>query len=172
MPEHLTWGILGAGRIAGAFARGLAKSKTGKLLAVGSRSLEKAQAFGKEFGASRCYGSYPELLADRDVRAVYIATPHPQHAQWAIAAAQAGKGILCEKPLTMNFAQAQAVVEAARCNNVFLMEAFMYRCHPQTAKLVELIRQGPGRWRDPGRGLLLRLGRSPGGRHGDGQEFC
>jgi predicted dehydrogenase len=142
MAEHLTWGILGAGRIAGVFARGLAKSRTGKLLAIGSRCEEKAQAFGQEFGAERRYGSYTKLLADRDVQAVYIATPHPQHAQWAIAAAQAGKGILCEKPITLDLAGAQAVVQAARRNSVFLMEAFMYRCHPQTAKLVELLRGG------------------------------
>jgi len=76
------------------------------------------------------------------VQAVYISVPHPFHAEWCIKAARAGKHILCEKPLTLNHAEAMAVAEAARENGVFLMEAFMYRCHPQTARLVELIRSG------------------------------
>lgn len=138
--KQLRWGLLATGNIAHKFAAGLAKSRTGKLVAVGSRSLEKAQAFGKEFGCERCHGSYEALLADPEVQAVYISTPHPEHAKWAIAAARAGKHILCEKPLGINHAQAMAIVEAARANHVFLMEAFMYRCHPQTAKLVELLR--------------------------------
>jgi predicted dehydrogenase len=141
MSDKLNWGIIGAGHIAGAFARGVAHSQTGVLAAVGSRSQEKADAFGKEFGAVRCHGSYEALLADKGVQAVYIATPHPLHAEWAIQAAQAGKHILCEKPITLNWPQAMAVIEAARRSDVFFMEAFMYRCHPQTAKLVELLRQ-------------------------------
>ncbi len=75
------------------------------------------------------------------MEAVYIATPHPMHADWALKAAKAGKHILCEKPLTMNHPDSARVVDAARRNRVFLMEAFMYRCHPQTARLVELIRK-------------------------------
>ena len=82
------------------------------------------------------------LLADPEVEAVYISPPHPWHAHWAIRAAQAGKHILCEKPLTMNAVEAAAVIDAARKAGVFLMEAFMYRCHPQTARLLELIREG------------------------------
>ena len=140
MSDKLRWGLLATGNIAHKFATGLAKSRTGQLVAVGSRSLEKAQAFGKEFGCERCHGSYEALLADPEVQAVYISTPHPQHAQWAIAAARAGKHILCEKPIGINFPQAMAIIEAARAADVFLMEAFMYRCHPQTAKLVELLR--------------------------------
>ncbi|HEY7413702.1 MAG TPA: aldo/keto reductase [Ktedonobacteraceae bacterium] len=142
MTEKLAWGILGTGRIAGIFANGLTSSQTGELLAVGSRTPEAASAFGEKWQLSRCYGSYDELLNDNDVQAIYIAVPHPSHAEWAIKAAEAGKHILCEKPLALNAAEAMAVVEAARRNDVFLMEAFMYRCHPQTAKLVELIRSG------------------------------
>ncbi len=139
--SKIRWGILGTGAIAHKFATGLLQSKTGTLAAVGSRSEKSAAHFASEFPA-RCHGSYEELLADPGVDVVYISTPHPMHAKWAIKAADAGKHVLCEKPLTMNHAEALEVVEAARRNDVFLMEAFMYRCHPQTAKLVELIRAG------------------------------
>lgn len=141
MATTLNWGIIGAGGIAKTFAKGLANSKTGKLLAVASRSQEKADKFGQELNVPRRYGSYEALLADKDVQAVYIATPHPMHAEWAIKAAEAGKHILCEKPIALNHAEAMTIVEAAVANDVFLMEAFMYRCHPQIAKLVELIRE-------------------------------
>lgn len=140
MNGKLGWGIIGTGAIAKAFAKGLKESKTGELLAVGSRNIETANKFGDEFGVARRYGKYEDLLSDSSVEAVYIAVPHPLHAEWAIKTADAGKHVLCEKPLTLNHAEAMAVVEAARRSNVFLMEAFMYRCHPQTAKLVELVK--------------------------------
>jgi predicted dehydrogenase/aryl-alcohol dehydrogenase-like predicted oxidoreductase len=142
MAEQLAWGILGTGRIAGIFASGLARSRTGTLVAVGSRTQAAADAFAEKFGAPGRHGSYEALLADPAVEAVYIATPHPAHARIAIEAAEAGKHVLCEKPIAMNHPEAMAIVEAAHRNDVFLMEAFMYRCHPQTARLVELIRSG------------------------------
>jgi predicted dehydrogenase/aryl-alcohol dehydrogenase-like predicted oxidoreductase len=142
MADKLQWGIISTGRIAGVFAKALADSKTGELLAVASRTQEAADKFGNEYNVPRRYGNYQALLDDPDVQAVYIATPHPMHAEWAVKAAESGKHILCEKPLTINFPEAMAVIEAARRNDVFLMEAFMYRCHPQTAKLVELVRSG------------------------------
>ena len=142
MTEKLTWGILGTGTIAGTFAKGLQASETGKLLAVGSRTQEAANTFGERWNISHRHGSYEALLANKDVQAIYISTPHPMHAEWAIKAAEAGKHVLCEKPIGLNAAEAMAIIEAARRNNVFLMEAFMYRCHPQTAQLVELIRSG------------------------------
>lgn len=138
---QLTWGIIGTGAIAKTFAKGVLGSTTGKLIAVGSRSKEKADAFGGEFNIPNRHSSYEALLADKDVQAVYISTPHPGHPEWAIKAAEAKKHILCEKPIGLNHAQAMAIVEAAIVNDVFLMEAFMYRCHPQTHKLVELIRE-------------------------------
>jgi len=138
----LHWGILGTGRIAHIFAEGLAESQTGTLLAVGSRTQAAADAFGDVWKVPRCYGSYEDLLADPEVQVIYISAPHPFHAEWAIKAAEAGKHILCEKPFTLNHAEAMAVVEAAVRNDVFLMEAFMYRCHPQTARLIELLRAG------------------------------
>ncbi|HTS18401.1 MAG TPA: Gfo/Idh/MocA family oxidoreductase [Verrucomicrobiae bacterium] len=139
--NSLSWGILGTGRIAGVFAKNLPKSKTGKLVAVGSRSQTSADRFGAEFNIIRRHASYQALLDDPSVQAVYISTPHPMHAEWSIKAAQAGKHILCEKPLALNHADAVTVIDAARRHNVFLMEAFMYRCHPQTVKLVELLAQ-------------------------------
>ena len=142
MHTTLNWGIIGTGFIAHIFAGGIAQSNTGKLVAVGSRTQDAADRFGATWNMPHRYGSYTELLADKDVQAVYVSTPHPLHAEWAIKAAEAGKHILCEKPLTLNYAQAEAVIEAARKNDVFLMEAFMYRCHPQTEKLVELIHSG------------------------------
>jgi predicted dehydrogenase len=138
----VTWGILGTGTIARTFARALPRSRTGKLVAVGSRTQASADAFAREFAPLQAHGSYEALLADRSVQAVYISTPHPSHAEWCIKAARAGKHILCEKPLTLNLAEARAVAQAAREHGVFLMEAFMYRCHPQTARLVEIIRSG------------------------------
>jgi predicted dehydrogenase len=142
MVDKLTWGILGTGIIAGIFARGLAASQHGELIAVGSRSQDAAEIFGNTWQVAHCHGSYEQLLADPAVQAVYIATPHTLHTEWAIKAAQAGKHILCEKPIAINHAGAMAIVEAARHHDVFLMEAYMYRCHPQTEKLLELIRAG------------------------------
>src|SRR5437762_1812202 len=99
--SRLQWGILGMGGIAKTFARGLAESTTGKPLAVGSRSQASAEKFGDEFKIPRRHGSYQALIDDPQVQAVYIATPHPLHAEWAIKAAQAKKHLLVEKPLTI-----------------------------------------------------------------------
>ncbi len=140
MNEKLNWGIIGPGSIAHAFAHGLRTSETGRLLAVASRSQGNADKFADEFGAAHRHASYEAILSDKDVQAVYIATPHPFHAEWAIRAARAGKHVLVEKPAGINHVQLTAMIEAAIENGVFLMEAFMYRCHPQTARLVELIR--------------------------------
>jgi len=141
-PPKLRWGILGTGTIASTFARGLAASNTAKLVAVGSRNEETASRFAAKHGVPRAHGSYESLLAADSVDVIYIATPHSMHPEWSIKTAEAGKHILCEKPLALNYAEATAVVEAARAHNVFLMEAFMYRCHPQIIRLVDLIRQG------------------------------
>lgn len=142
MTDELRWGILGTGRIAGTFARGLARSRTGTLVAVGSRGQASADAFGEEHGAARRHGSYDALLGDSGVDAVYVSVLNPLHAALTIRALEAGRHVLCEKPIGMNRAEAQAMVDAAaRCDR-FLMEAFMYRCHPQIERLVELIRAG------------------------------
>ena len=141
--KHLRWGVLAAGRIAGKFASGLSTiTDQATALAVGSRSLEKAQAFAAEHGIERAYGSYDELLADPEVDAVYIATPNSLHAEWSIKAARAGKHILCEKPVTVNAPELEKVLAVVKDCDVFFMEAFMYRCHPQWSKLFEIIDAG------------------------------
>jgi predicted dehydrogenase len=140
--NQLQWGVISTGWIAEQFALGLGASETGRLAAVGSRSGEKAAKFIKEFPTARAHGSYEELLADPEVEIVYVATPHPQHLEWAVKAAEAGKHILCEKPIGMNRREATMIVDAARTHDVFLMEAFSYRSHEQTAKIIELIRDG------------------------------
>ena len=140
--KHLRWGILSTGSIAGSFAGDLPKSRTGRLVAVGSRSAESAEAFAGEHGRVRAHGSYADLLADAEVDAVYIATPHPQHAEWAIRAARAGKHVLCEKPMCLNHGDAAAVAHAAAKAGVVLMEAFMYRCHPLTKAVWDAVAGG------------------------------
>ncbi|WP_372671061.1 Gfo/Idh/MocA family protein [Amycolatopsis kentuckyensis] len=139
---ELRWGLLAAGTIAAHFAAGVDESKHGTLTAVGARDGGRAREFATRFEIPKAYGSYEDLLADPDVDAVYVSTPHALHKQWAIAAAEAGKHVLCEKPLTLTAADAEEVIAAARENDVFLMEAFMYRLHPQTRRLVELIASG------------------------------
>jgi predicted dehydrogenase/aryl-alcohol dehydrogenase-like predicted oxidoreductase len=141
MANTLNWGILGTGSIAKKFANDLPHSRTGKLVAVASRTQTKADEFSSEFKISHAHGSYESMLTDPDVQAVYIATPHPQHVEWAIRFAEAGKHLLVEKPIALNAAETMAIIEAARANDIFMMEAFMYRCHPQTMKLIELIKQ-------------------------------
>ncbi|MER8376813.1 aldo/keto reductase [Mesorhizobium sp. M1406] len=137
----IRWGILGPGSIAQSFAGGVADSRTGKLVAIGARNPAKP-GLAESFPGARILDGYDALLADPDVDAVYISIPHPGHAQWAIKAAEAGKHVLCEKPLALTAFEADAMMHAARKAGTFLGEAFMYRLHPQTLKLVELIRSG------------------------------
>ena len=140
--QSLRWGILSTGSIAHTFARGLRDAKRGHLVAVASRAQESADKFGDEFELEHRHADYQALLDNPGVDAVYIATPHPYHAQWAVKAADAGKHLLVEKPLALNWPDAARVVEACERNGVQLLEAFMYRCHPQSAKLVEIIKSG------------------------------
>lgn len=140
MTDKLRWGILGTGGISQTFARAVAASKTGQLVAVGSRTREGAEKFGKDFNVPHRHGSYEALIADKDVQAIYNGLPNHLHALWTIRCAEAGKHILCEKPLAINYAEVMGLIEHVREHGVFMMEAFMYRCHPQTARLVQLIR--------------------------------
>ena len=138
----MRWGILGPGKISRTFLAGLAGSGTERAVAVGSRDRARAEAVAREFGIERAHGSYEELLADDTVDAVYIGTPNAAHGPWSIAAARAGKHVLCEKPLGASRAEAEAMSGAARQHGVRLMEAFMYRFHPRTLRLAELVAAG------------------------------
>ena len=138
----MRWGILGPGRISRSFLTGLAGSATEHAVAVGSRALDRAETTARLFEVPRAYGSYEQLLADPEVEAVYVGTPNSVHAHWAIAAARAGKHVLCEKPLGVSRAEAETMFEAAREHGVWLMEAFMYRFHPRTLRLAEIVAAG------------------------------
>ena len=137
----LQWGIIGPGTIAKAFAGGLAHSHNGRLLAIATRNPEKP-GLAEAFPGARIIAGYEALLGDPEVEAVYIATPHPSHAKWAIKAAQAGKHVLVEKPLGLTAFEADAALHVARKAGIFMGEAFMYRLHPQTARLLELVKSG------------------------------
>jgi dihydrodiol dehydrogenase / D-xylose 1-dehydrogenase (NADP) len=131
MSSHLPlrWGILGLGNIAKTFAKGLTSTTEGRLVAVGSRTQATAEAFAKEHGG-RAHGSYQALLADPEVDAIYISTPHPQHYEAALQCLRGGKAVLCEKPLAVNAAQASEMVRVARQERRFLMEAMWTRFLP------------------------------------------
>lgn len=141
MSSPLRWAVLGPGSIARRFASQLPHSRHGTLTAVASRDQERAAQFAAEFGATRT-GTNQQILADPDVDAVYIATVHTAHAPWTIAALQAGKHVLCEKPLAPNHGTAMAVVDAARTHQTVLLEGYMYRFHPLIAQVLDLVRGG------------------------------
>jgi D-xylose 1-dehydrogenase (NADP+, D-xylono-1,5-lactone-forming) len=142
-PDRLRWGVLSTARIGRkAVAPAIARSRNGVLLAVASREAAAAAAMAAEVGAPRAYGSYDELLADPEVDAVYVPLPNALHAAWTIRAAEAGKHVLCEKPLAMSSAECLAMDEAARTHGIVLMEAFMYRFHPRFERLLGGVRAG------------------------------
>jgi predicted dehydrogenase len=130
MRPSLSWGIIGTGGIAGDFAAALRSSARVSVRSVAGSSPAKARAFADRFKLPSSAESLSELLGDPQVEAVYIATPHPLHEEQALACIEAGKHVLCEKPLTVDAESAERVIEKARSRGVFLMEAFMYRCHP------------------------------------------
>jgi xylose dehydrogenase (NAD/NADP) len=136
------WGIIGTGMIAKVLADALNASDACELVAVGSRDLARAQAFADAKGAARAYGSYGDLFADPEVEIVYNSLPNSLHCEWTTRAAEAGKHILCEKPLAIDVGECERMFAAADANGVKLMEAFMYRCHPQTANLREIVASG------------------------------
>lgn len=138
----IQWGILGPGSIAHQFATGLQSVGGAKLLAVGSRSQEKADAFADKFGAPKRHSSYEALAADPDVHVVYIATPHPQHKDAALLCLEHGKAVLCEKPFTVNAKEAEEVIASARSKDLFVMEAMWSRFFPAMAHVRTLVAEG------------------------------
>jgi len=135
----IRWGILGTGGIARKFAEGLAVLDDAELLAVGSRTVESAAAFGDTYTVSRRYGTYAELANDPDVDVIYVSTPHMFHKRDTLLCLQAGKAVLCEKPFTMNAAEAVELVTYAREHNLFLMEAMWTRFMPIMVRLRALL---------------------------------
>jgi predicted dehydrogenase len=136
------WGIIGTGKIAKAFAAALRDTPGAVLAGVASRSSASAEAFAREQGVANAYGSYQALVDAHDIDLVYIATPHTEHAANALMALEAGKGVLCEKPFTMNHAEADQVIALARAKNLFLMEAMWSRFMPALAEVRRIIATG------------------------------
>ncbi|MBI4770155.1 MAG: Gfo/Idh/MocA family oxidoreductase [Chloroflexi bacterium] len=136
----LRWGLLSTARINRALIPPLRASTRNQLLAVASRTPERAQAYAREWRIPRAFGSYEALLADPEIDVIYNSLPNGLHAEWTIRAAQAGKHVLCEKPLALTLAEVDAMAAAARAAGVVVAEAFMYRHHPQTLRVLELVR--------------------------------
>ncbi len=139
----LRWGILGCARISRrGLIPGIQESSHGQLTALASRDLNTARAWASEFGVPKAYGSYREVLEDGEIDAVYIPLPNELHKPWVVAAADAGKHVLCEKPLALDAAEAEAMIAHCRERGVVLMEAFMWRHQPRTAALRKRIAEG------------------------------
>ncbi|GGA62838.1 dehydrogenase [Neiella marina] len=130
MTTPFRWGLIGPGRIAHRFAQGLQHQGCGVLQAVASRNVQRASEFAEQYQAPRYYDNYAELLADDEIDGIYIATPHNFHFDTAKACLEAGKPVLCEKPLTVSAAQTETLIELAQRNNTFLMEALWTRMLP------------------------------------------
>jgi len=132
-------GVLGAAKIARLFVEGVRPSRKVVVAAVASRDVNRAAAFARDTGVTRVYPAYDALLADSEIDAIYVPLPNNLHAAWSISAANAGKHVLCEKPLAATAAEARAVFEAARGKGVYIVEAYPYRAQPQTLKMRELL---------------------------------
>lgn len=138
----MRWGILGPGGIANGALAPAMRAAGHDLAVVGSRSLTRAQAFAANHGVRRARGSYAEVLEARDVDAVYIALPNDGHEPWAVAALEAGKHVLCEKPLAPDAAAAGRMAAASAASGYLLMEAVMARFHPRTRALLDIVGDG------------------------------
>ena len=132
--DKIRWGILGTGRIAGDFATGLAAEEDAEIVAVGSRTQETADRFADRFEIPNRHPTYDALAADPKVDIIYIATPHPLHKENTISCLRAGKAVLCEKPFAINSSEAQEMIDCARANGVFLMEAMWTRFLPPRSR--------------------------------------
>jgi predicted dehydrogenase len=142
MTDPVRWGFLSTARINELVLEGARLSDRVDVVAVASRDLDRARAYADENGIPRAHGSYEALLEDPDVDAIYISLPNSLHVEWSIRALEAGKHVLCEKPLTRRPEEAEQAFDAAERADRFLMEAFMWRHHPQTKRLTELVDDG------------------------------
>jgi predicted dehydrogenase len=140
--EKLKWGLLSTARINRAVIGPIRLSKRSELVAVASRSMATAEAYAKKWDIPRAFGSYEAMLDDQDINAVYVSLPNHLHAEWCVKCAVAGKHILCEKPLALSVVEVDRIIEASQKHCVVIAEAFMYKHHPQTRKIVELAGRG------------------------------
>ena len=139
MADTVTWGIVSTADINRLVIPGAHASPKVDLAAVASRDADRAAGYAREWGIGRSYGTYEELLADPTVEAVYVSVPNSLHVEWSIRALEAGKHVLCEKPLSRRAADVEAAFDAAERADRLLSEAFMWRHNPQTAQLAALI---------------------------------
>jgi xylose dehydrogenase (NAD/NADP) len=142
MERKLRWGVIGAAGINQSVIPAIQASSTGSVMAIASRDLVKAQKAAEKFNIPTSYGSYEEILLDNQIDAIYIPLPNHLHKEWVIRAAQAGKHVLCEKPLALNAKEAQEMVDACAKANVKLAEAFMHRHNPRLDRIKEIIASG------------------------------
>src|SRR5437899_2513355 len=142
MAVPVRWGIISTADINRKLIPGVQASDKAELIAVASREQSRADAYAKDWGIERAYGTYEALLEDPDVEAVYIPLPNTLHCEWSIRALEAGKHVLCEKPMSRRAAEAEAAFDAAEQADRLLGEAFMWRHHPQARRLRELIDDG------------------------------
>ena len=138
----LRWGILGPGRIAPRLVRAIGSSARAELLAVASRDADRAAAFAAKHAIPQSLGSYDALLAAPDIDVVYVALPNHLHAEWTIAALQAGKHVLCEKPLAVTVEEVDAIAAAAERAGLVAVEGFMYLHHPQILRAIQMSQDG------------------------------
>lgn len=139
LDTRIKWGILGTSYISEVMASAIQESTMSKLIAVGSRSIDTAKTFSSKFSIPKVYDDYHALINDSDIDAIYIGLPNHLHKEWIIHCAKAGKNVLCEKPFVVSVEEVNEVISVVGQSNVFCMEALMYRCHPFTKKLQEVI---------------------------------
>ncbi len=140
--EKIKWGIIGPGNIANNFADGLKSSYSGQLVSIASKNEDRQKNFGDKYNihSDFRFNSYEDIINSEHIDAIYISTPHNLHAEWTIKAAGKGKHVLCEKPGAVNLNEGKKIIEAVKEAGVFYMEGFMYRCHPQIPKLLDIIK--------------------------------
>ena len=142
MPDKIRWGLLSTANINKALINPIHQAERSELVAVASRDAGKAKAYAAEWNIPKAYGSYEALLAAPDIDVIYISLPNALHCEWTVKAAQAGKHVLCEKPITITLEELDQVERAASANRVTIFEAFMYLHHPQTRRAKALIQAG------------------------------
>ena len=143
MTGKIRWGVLGAAKIATVrVIPGMKTCELAEVTAIASRDLAKAQAAASSLGIAKAYGSYEELLADPDIDVIYNPLPNPMHVPWTIRCAEAGKHVLCEKPIAMDAAEATQLIAVRERTGVKIGEAFMVHTHPQWLRVVEIVRSG------------------------------